>query len=199
MRFAVDNEPHTSALDLSNGGRSYYHEFQVTGRYKVRRATINASYVRSKAFGDLNDFNQFFGNNAAAVIEPDERGRLPIDAPNRLLTWGEWNAPFKLTVLPVLDVHTGFPWSEIDQSREFVGPRDSERFPGFTSFDLQVTRPVKLPFPHEKLKARIGFSVFNLLNHDNPRDVQGDIDSPRFGALFNSVGRTFRGKFVLEF
>jgi hypothetical protein len=41
--------------------------------------------------------------------------------------------------------------------------------------------------------------VFNLLNHFNPRDVQNDIDSYRFGALFNGVGRTFRGKFVLEF
>jgi len=197
--FVLSPDSTAGALDLSNGGRSFYREFQVTGRYKVRRATINASYTRSKAFGDLNDFNQFFGNNAVGVIEPDERGRLPFDAPNRFLTWGEWNTPFKLTVIPVLDVHTGFPWSEIDQSRDFAGPRDSERFPRFTSFDLQVTRPVKLPFPHEKLKARVGFSIFNLFNQDNPRDVQGDIDSPRYGALFNSVGRTFRGKFILEF
>jgi hypothetical protein len=29
--------------------------------------------------------------------------------------------------------------------------------------------------------------------------VQNDIDSDRFAALFNGVGRTFRGKFVLEF
>jgi hypothetical protein len=29
--------------------------------------------------------------------------------------------------------------------------------------------------------------------------VQSDIDSYRFGSLFNGVGRTFRGKFVLEF
>ena len=102
-------------------------------------------------------------------------------------------------LLPVLDVHTGFPWSDINQAREFVGPRNSERFPRFASFDLQVTRPVSLPLPHEKLKARVGFSVFNLLNHFNPRDVQGDIDSIRYAGLFNGVGRTFRGKFVLEF
>jgi len=197
--FVLDPNPGLGALALSNRGRSFYREFQLTGRYKMPRATINASYVRSKAFGNLNDFNQFFGNNAAPVIEPDERGRLPFDAPNRVLAWGEWNAPFKLMILPVLDVHTGFPWSEINQAREFVGPRNSERFPRFASFDLQVTRPVRLPLPHEKLKARVGFSVFNLLNHFNPRDVQGDIDSIRYADLFNGVGRTFRGKFVLEF
>jgi hypothetical protein len=155
--------------------------------------------VRSDATGNLNDFNQFFGNNAVAVIQPDARARVPFDAPNRFLAWGQWEAPFKLTMLPVLDVHTGFPYSVTDQLREFIGPRDSQRFPRFTSFDLQVTRPISLPFPHEKLKARIGFSVFNLLNHFNPRDVQSDVDSDRFGALFNGVGRTFRGKFILEF
>ena len=41
--------------------------------------------------------------------------------------------------------------------------------------------------------------AFNLFNHFNHRDVQNDVDSDRFGALFNGVGRTFRGKFVLEF
>jgi hypothetical protein len=197
--FVLDPDPSLGALALSNRGRSFYREFQLTGRYKMPRATINASYARSKAFGNLNDFNQFFGNNAAAVIEPDERGRLPFDAPNRVLAWGEWNAPFKLMILPVLDVHTGFPWSDINQAREFVGPRNSERLPRFASFDLQVTRPVSLPLPHEKLKARVGFGVFNLLNHFNPRDVQGDIDSIRYAELFNGVGRTFRAKFVLEF
>ena len=186
-------------LSLSNSGRSFYREFQLTGRYKLRRAMLNASYVRSQARGNLNDFNQFFGNNSVAVIEPDERGRLPFDAPNRVIAWGQWDAPFKLTVLPVLDVHSGFPYSLYDQAREFVGPRDSLRFPTFASLDLQVTRPVSIHLPHEKFKARVGFSVFNVLNHFNPRDVQSDIDSQRFEALFNGVGRTFRGKFILEF
>ena len=65
----LDPDPGLGALALSNRGRSFYREFQLTGRYKIPRGTINASYVRSKAFGNLNDFNQFFGNNAAPVIE----------------------------------------------------------------------------------------------------------------------------------
>ncbi len=146
----------------------------------------------------MNDFNQFFGNYANPVINPDERGRLPWDAPNRFLAWGQFKAPFKLTIIPVFDLHTGFAYSIIDEMREFVGPRDSERFPRFASLDAQVTRPIRLPFT-EKVKARIGFSVFNLLNRFNPRDVQSDIDSDRFGAMFNGVGRMWRGKFVLEF
>jgi len=165
----------------------------------VKRGTLNASYVRSKAFGNLNDFNQYFGNYATAVINPDERGRLSFDAPDRFLAWGQWNAPLKFTVLPVLDVHTGFPYSRMDQARDFVGARNSERFPRFTSLDLQVTRPVSFHFGGERLKTRIGFSVFNLLNRFNPRDVQSITESDRFGTFFNGVGRTWRGKFILEF
>lgn len=199
--FVINPEasPSQGILSLSSDGHSSYREFQVEGRYKLKRHTLNASYVRSKAYGDLNDFNQFFGNSAIAVIEPNVRGRLPFDAPNRFLFWGQFQAPFKLTMMPFLDVHTGFPYSDLNQEREFVGPRDSLRFPLFDSFDLQVTRPIRLPFPHKDIRARIGFSVFNLLNRFNPRDVQSDIDSYRYGALFNGVGRTFRGKFIWEF
>ncbi|MBV8552823.1 MAG: TonB-dependent receptor [Acidobacteriaceae bacterium] len=186
-------------LSLSNTGHSFYREFQVSGRYKIRQDVLNASYVRSKAYGDLNDFNQFFGNNPTAVINPNASARLPFDAPNRVLFWGQFHAPLKLTLMPVFDVHTGFPYSVIDQSRDFVGARDAVRLPRFNSLDLMVTRPITLPIPNKDIKARIGFSVYNILNHFNPRDVQNDIDSYRFGALFNGVGRTFRGKFVLEF
>jgi len=197
--FVLDPLANVSLLSLSNNGRSFYREFQLTGQYKVRRGTLNASYVRSKAFGNLNDFNQFFGNNGTAVINPDEQGRLPFDAPNRFLAWGQFEAPFKLTVLPVLDVHTGFPYSRVNQEREFVGPRDAQRFPRFASLDLQLTRPIKIPFGRDRLKARVGLSVFNILNRFNPRDVQSDVDSNRFDAMFNGVGRIWRGKFVLEF
>ena len=197
--FALDPLANVGLLSLSNNGRSFYRELQFTGQYKIRRGTLNASYVRSKAFGNLNDFNQFFGNNATAVINPDEQGRLPFDAPNRFLAWGQFDAPLKLTILPVLDVHTGFPYSLINQEREFVGQRDSQRCRRFASLDLQVTRPIKIPFCRDRLKARVGFSVFNLLNRFNPRDVQSDIDSDRFAAMFNGAGRIWRGKFVLEF
>ena len=188
-----------SSLSLANRGEDFYREFQVTGRYQVHRQTLNASYVRSKASGDLNDFNQFFGNDPVAVIQPDERGRLAFDAPNRFLAWGEFAAPWKVTVMPVFDLHTGFPYSVENQLREFVGPRNDERFRRFDSFDLQVVKQIRLPFRGKEHTAKLGFGVFNLLNHFNPRDVQNDLDSSRFGEFFNGPPRTFRGKFVLGF
>jgi len=196
-RDAFVVNPSAGWLTVSNSGRDSYREFQVTGVYQVRRHTVNASYVRSRAFGDLNDFNQFFGNNPVAVIQPNDRGRLSFDAPNRFLIWGEIAAPKKIMLVPVLDLHTGFPFSTENQLREYVGPRNVDRYPGFASVDLQVTKEIRLPGFGKK--AKVGFGVFNILNHFDPRDVQNNLDSYRFGALFNSVPRTFRGKFVLGF
>jgi hypothetical protein len=155
--------------------------------------------VRSRAYGDLNDFNQFFGNNPVVTIEPNERGRLSFDAPNRFLIWSEITAPFKITLMPVMDVHTGFPYSIQNEFREYVGPRNIERLPRFASYDLQATKEIRLRGPFKNRKAKVGFSVFNLFNHFDPRDVQNNVNSYRFGALFNSPPRTLRGKFVVNF
>ena len=189
----------TGSIDLSNSGSDSYREFQVAARYQVGRHVLNASYVRSRAFGDLNDFNQFFGNLVHPVIQPNARGRLPFDAPNRFLFWGTLAAPWKLTLVPVYDLHTGFPYSVENEFREYVGPRNVAHFPRFSSFDLQVTRPVVLHFGEKRLHARVGATVFNLFNHFDPRDVQNNVASVRFGGFFNSSWREYRGKFVVEF
>jgi hypothetical protein len=186
----------TGILSLSDLGSDFYKEFQITGRYRIHHSTLNTSYIRSRAYGDLNDFNQFFGNDPQAVIQPNQRGRLNFDAPNRILAWGEIAAPWKLTVAPVLDVHTGFPYSTINQYREFVGPRDELQLPRFVSTDLQIWRQIRLP---KEKHARVGLGVFNIFNHPNYRDVQNDVDSYRFGEFFNGKSREFHGKFVLEF
>jgi len=188
-----------SFLSLANNGRDFYREFQITSRYQIGRHTINASYVRSKATGNLNDFNQFFGNDPQAVIQPDARGPLSFDAPNRFLSWGEFVGPWKITFMPVLDIHTGFPYSVVNQTRDFVGPRNNQRFNTFNSFDAQLLKEFRVGFRGKEKSVKVGLGVFNLFNHFNPRDVQNDLDSNRFGDFFNGPPRTFRGKFVFGF
>ena len=186
-------------LSLSNRGEQSYQELQVSGRYYFHKQVLNASYTRSRAYGDLNDFFQFYGNTAKPVIQPNDRGRLSYDAPNRVLLWGEFKAPWKVTLIPVYDIHTGFPYSVQNVFREYIGPRNAERFPRFQSCDLQVLRPVSIPIRDRHLRARVGFSVFNLFNHDNPRDVQTISESSNFGHFYNNAWREYRGKFVIEF
>ncbi len=186
-------------ISLSNTGSDSYREFQVTGRYRVPRATVNASYVRSRAYGDLNDPFLFIGNYPQAVIQADGRGRLLFDAPNRFLIWPIVAGPWKLNILPVYDLHTGFPYSVENEYRQYIGPRDNRRYPQFSSFDLQVTRPATLHVAGRRVHLIVGGSAFNMFNHDNPRDVQNDLDSSTFGDFYNPAWREFRGKLVFEF
>jgi len=186
-------------LTLSNSGRDRYREFEATARYRLgERTHLTASYVHSSAVGDLNDFNSFFGNVAQAVIRSNERSLLPFNAPNRFLFWAEVQAPFRLTVSPVLDIHSGFPYSTVNAQLDFVGARNQAgRFPRFTTLDVEVLRQVKLPFT--KRKGRIGVRTFNLFNSFNPVDIQNNLASSRFGTFFNSKDRQIRGKFVIDF
>lgn len=192
-------EPGQNEMLISNGGRSSYREFQFTVRYRFSDSDeLSLSYVRSRSFGDLNDYNSFYGNFRQPVIRSNERGRLAFDAPDRLLLSGTLELPFRLVLSPILEIRTGFPYSLIDEDQRFI-TRNQERFPRFLSLDLQIVRPVTIPFRGKKIKARVGLKFFNLGNHFNPRDVQSNLDSPNFGTFYNSIPSTIRGKFEFDF
>src|SRR6185295_13322049 len=188
----VENEE-GSVLALDNSGSSRYRELEVTARYKFRESDeFTASYVRSSAIGELNDFNSYFGNFENPIIRANERSRLAFDAPNRFLFRSEFHTKYELTWTPVLDVRNGFPFSLIDEDRNFVGPRNrAGRFPTFVSLDMQVTKTISLPGPFSKYRAHLGLKVFNLTNHFNPRDFQNNLASDSFGAFTNGVGVKF--------
>ncbi len=190
-----------AALELLNNGRQRYHEFQATVRWQpsAHHATVYASFVRSYAHGDLNTFGQFFGNFPYPIIRPNQFGALPYDAPNRFLLWGTLALPFKIQFSPVLDVHTGFPYSQVDDNLNFVGQRDSQRFPAFASLDSQILRPFRVTVLNRKHTLKAGIKIFNATSHFNPRDVQNNIFSPHSGALYNSVGALVRGKLEFDF
>jgi len=193
-------DPVNNSLELSNRGRSEYREFQVTARYRFGAADeLVASYVRSSAMGDLNDFNSSFGNFENPIIQRNEHSRLAWDAPNRFLFWGNFSAKYGLTVAPVLDVRSGFPLSVVDAERNFVGTRNQAvHFPRFFSLDMQVLKSVSVPGKLESYRLRLGLKVFNLTNHFNPRDFQDNLASTNFGMFSNGVGRMFGIRFVIE-
>lgn len=191
----------SAALRLLNGGRQSYREFQATVRWQPgERTTLFASFVRSRAEGDLNTFDQYFGNYPYPIIRPNQHGLLPYDAPNRFLFWGTIGLPWKLEFSPVLEIRDGFPFSKVDNDLNFVGLRNAAgRFPVFGAWDILVARKFPVRLFHKKVTINTGLRVYNLTAHDNPRDVQQNIFSPHFGQFFNSVGRQFRGRFEFEF
>jgi hypothetical protein len=186
-----------TALLLQNNGRSRYRELQGIARFRFQEGrNIYLSYVRSEARGNLNDFNTYFGNLKHPVIRPDEYGKQPFDAPNRLLFWGDFALPYDVVATPVVDWRSGFPFSILNEEQDFVGPRnEGGRFPRLLTFDLLVTKGLKIPFRGKKYKGRAGFTIFNNTNHWNQRDVQNNIAAEQFGTFYNSPGRSVRLKF----
>jgi hypothetical protein len=105
----------SSVLLLSNTGGSRYREFESTLRVRATEsADINFSYVNSRARGDLNNLTQVFVPFEQPVIRPNVFGDLPSNIPHRVVTWGRFKIPWKITASPLFDVHSGFPYSKVD-------------------------------------------------------------------------------------
>ncbi|HEY6292293.1 MAG TPA: carboxypeptidase regulatory-like domain-containing protein [Terriglobia bacterium] len=171
-------------LLLTNTGASRYNEVETSLRLRpTERADIRVAYIYSQARGDLNTLSAIYIPFQAPVIVPNLFGTLPSNIPNRLVTWANFSLPREITVSPVFDLHSGFPYSAIDVLQNYVGPPDSLRFPAFASLDLKITKDFRIPFLPwvREHKLRIAGSVFNLTNHSNPRDVYNNITSPYYG------------------
>jgi len=183
-----------SELQLLNSGRESYREFLAMVRWHpTERTTLYISYVRSSAQGELNDYNQFFGSIPSPLIRANQYGPLASDAPDRGVIWGVIPLPKKFDFVPVLDVHTGFPFSRWDQDWNYAGQANrAGRFPVFIGLDTKFYYPVDFTFRKHRIQFRLGLSILNVLNHFNPRDVQQYGPSPNFGRFYNSVGRLFR-------
>jgi hypothetical protein len=189
-------EPSSSSaqLRLLNSGRQSYREFLALLRWRTgERTMLYASYTRSKARGELNDYNQFFGNFPYPLIRPNQFGTTSSDAPDRGLFWGIIGLPHKLDFIPILDVHTGFPFSKLDQDWNYLGQRNQAgRFPVFVGLDTKFQYPIDFTCRKHRIQFRAGLSILNVLNYANPRDVQQYTLSPNYGRFYNSIGRLWR-------
>ena len=171
-------------LELSNTGATRYHEFESTLRIRARANTdVNISYVHSLSRGDLNSLADVYVPFEEPVIRPNFFASLPSNIPDRFVTWGRFNLPWKIVASPVLDIHTGFPYSALDERQNYVGPPASLRFPVFASLDLEMYKEFRIRFiPWVRNHTLRGIlRVYNVTNHQNPRDVYNNVTSPYLG------------------
>jgi hypothetical protein len=170
-------------LGLADTGSSRYHELETTLHYRPsERSVLNVSYVRSRARGDLNTISDVFVPFEQPVIRSDVSGTLARDVPNRVVGWGTFSLPWNVTLSPVVDVHSGLPYSNVDVLQNYVGTPNSQRYPEFFSFDLKVYKEFQLRLPFlGKKKLRFGVYTINLTNHTNPLEIYNNVTSPYFG------------------
>jgi hypothetical protein len=177
-----------SMLVLANSGAARYRRVEATLHARpFERGDLNVSYIWSRSRGDLNTLSDTFMPFEQPVIRPNVSGVLPSDVPNRLVTWGLFELPFKLILSPVVDVRTGLPYSNVDVLQNYVGPPNSLRFPTYFSLDARIYRefPLRLPFMERSTKRKIRFGVYtiNLTNRLNPLAIYSNAASPLFGQF----------------
>jgi hypothetical protein len=192
--YLFDVNPFTAAsggqsfMALTNTGSSHYHELEATTHYTLREHDqVNVSYIWSRARGVLNSLSNIAIPFAAPVIRPNVYGILPSDIPQRVIGWGIFAIPWKMTFSPLADVHSGYPYSAVDVQQQYVGVPNGQRFSEFFSLDLKLYREFRVPFLGNRSgkshHIRLGVYTLNVTNHHNFNAVFNNVASPNFGQF----------------
>jgi hypothetical protein len=178
-----------SELRLQSNGRSRYREVEVGVHFTAgARLDLNVSYVRSQARADLNAFTTFFDSVLWPIVGRTEFAAARADAPHRMLARGRYMPTPTWLIVGVADWRTGLPYSIVDEALDFVGPRNSRRFPTYLRTELGIEHRFRI----FNFRPWIGVRADNALNAFLPADVQANISSPAFGSFYNSEFRQFR-------
>lgn len=154
-----------------------------------------AGYTRSSARTDAA-VNYSLEN---PVFAPQLPGPYGWDAPNRFHMWG-W-APLPNRILPqflrritrdtsavyLVEYHTGFPFSVMDQNGFLVGAPNGMRLPSYFNVNLAFER--KFHAFHTLWAWRFGFN--NITNNGNPNSVNNVLGSPDFLTYGRGQARAF--------
>lgn len=189
-----ESAPDGSALTLRDQGHSYYRQFEFGARTRWKKAQMNLSYVRSRAVGDLNEFDSFLGSLPVPVVPNNILGRLPTDVPNRVLAYGHVDLFRKFWLNPLLEYRSGFPYRARNVFQNFVST--DNRFPGYLSVDARIGRRFQ---PTKKYGLIVSIAGTNLTNHFNATTVHNNTADPAFGSFFANNGRHLRLDFDVDF
>jgi hypothetical protein len=175
-------------LLLESDGSSLYRDAEVGVHFTHAPGfDINATYVRSSSQGDLNPFSNFFGTVLWPIVGTDAYGPSSADVPHRLLVRGRLSTG-RWLMLEIMDWRSGFPYSVVNESLDFVGSRNANRFEDTMRVELGAERRVHVG----RFRPWVGLRVNNPFNTFSPSDVQNNLASPAFGTFYNSEYRRWR-------
>lgn len=184
LRDAFGGLPFDALYLLSNLRRDLYDAFELTLRHAFRQQyELLFSYTRSRAFSnsvvDLSIDDP--------IIISHNVGRMPWDAPNRIVSWGYlplFRRNWALAYL--LEARDGFPFSIQDDEGRLLGQINERRFPFFFELNLHVER--RFLFKGQRWALRAGFN--NITNHRNYDTVNNNAGSPNFLRFYGGQGRS---------
>jgi hypothetical protein len=176
---------------LQSSRRDKYRGLTLSARHTFKNtAELYGSYTRSRASTD-QVLDPVLGSLYFAAQQP---GPLAWDAPNRVVTWGSIPTPIWGVLFSYLvDYHTGYPYSEINQQQFLIGMANAYRFPAFAS--LTVGFEKKFTFRNRIFAARL--AIINVLDRGNPDVVYNNVDDtlvPGFGTFTGGQPRAFTAR-----
>jgi hypothetical protein len=177
-------------LELESTGKSEYRGAEVGAHIKYGTLVdVDVSYTRSSSLADLNDAYGYYLNLITdPVVRANQYGPTDTDTPNRLVGRGHSLVGRNWMFEVAGELRTGFPYSAVNENLEFVGPRNSLRFPTYGLMDASVERRFRVG----RFQPWIGLVIENALNSFVPVDVQRNVASPAFGAFYASPIRAVR-------
>ena len=176
-------------LRLSSSGRSSYRAADVAVHFtRGTSADFHVSYARSSARSDLNALTNYFDAVLWPVVGDNAYAAAATDAPNRLLARGRLMPTPRWLMLGIFDWRSGLPYSVVNETLDYVGPRNHLRFPTYVRLEVGLERRFKIL----KFQPWIGLRVWNALNSFLPTDVQANLGSPAFGSFYSSEFRQYR-------
>jgi hypothetical protein len=170
---------------LGNRRSDSYDSVGMSVRQNLAReygwmASYTWSRTRSNAVLDLSADNP-------SIVKANS-GPLPWDAPHRVLGWAYLPTFWKNWAIgSLVEYHTGFPFSVVNETGGVVGTPDAYRYPNFFELNLSVER--KFEFHGQRWAGRVSF--MNITNHRNYNSVNNDINSSEFMTFSGGQSRAF--------
>ncbi len=172
---------------LTNGRQDNYDSITFTVRHTFRNVyPLMIAYTRSSARTNaLIDFNV-----DSPVLAPQQEGKLPWDAPNRIVAWGWFPFVKKFSMGYSLEWRDGFPFSIVNQDQVIVGQADANRFPRYFTLGISGERRFHIAGVYLALRG----TLENITNQRNANSVVNNINAPNF-LQFSGLGhRVFTGR-----
>lgn len=198
--IVLDPNFRAGEIVLNGNGESRFRQLELTSKATwSHEGQLVFSYTHSTTLGNLNQFDNFFGNFAIPLVRPNVYGYVPGDIRNRLVVWGHVDPHFRgFQIYPIVEYRNGFPYATFDALQRYVGTPFSEtsRFPDFFSADARLSRDFKV---NPKYTVRLSVTGFNLTNHFNALAVHSNTADPYYGTFFGNYHRRYRFDFEIVY
>jgi hypothetical protein len=178
---------------------SSYNGFLMEATYKPsRQSTLHFNYTFAKALDETTDFNSDFQPNDQTNRRA-EKALSSFDQRHKVVAYAMLQPKWGLMFTPIFRYSTARPFNllagtELNNDRHnttdrpFFAGRNTGIGPGFTAFDMRVSKRIGLAEGVNVELMAEAFNLFNKLNYTAVNNVVGNIQGP-----FNLKGRHDRG------